>query len=93
MIVVADAGPIHYLVLVGAVDALQPLYDRVLVPETVARELSNAKAPEIVRGWIARPPAWCRFGRIHPWTLPCTFSIRAKARRSLSRSRWVPVGS
>lgn len=36
MIVVADAGPLHYLVLIGAVDVLPTLYSRVLVPETVA---------------------------------------------------------
>jgi len=59
MIVVADAGPIHYLVLVGAVDVLQPLYTRVLVPQTVAEELRDARAPAAVRNWIAQPPTWC----------------------------------
>jgi hypothetical protein len=33
MIVVADAGPLNYLVLIDAVDALEPLYGRVLVPK------------------------------------------------------------
>jgi len=59
MIVVADAGPIHYLVLVGAVDVLQPRYTRVLVPQTVAEELRDARAPDAVRNWIALPPTWC----------------------------------
>jgi len=59
MIVVADAGPVHYLVLIDAVDALQPLYDRILVPQTVAGELGAANAPATVRAWIAQPPAWC----------------------------------
>jgi predicted nucleic acid-binding protein len=45
MIVVADAGPIHYLVLAGAVDVLQPLYTLVVVPQTVAEELREAGAP------------------------------------------------
>ena len=36
MIVVADTGPIHYLVLIAAVEVLKPLYRRVLVPQTVA---------------------------------------------------------
>jgi predicted nucleic acid-binding protein len=59
MIVVADAGPLHYLVLIGAVDLLQPLYSRVLMPETVAGELQETKTPAIVRAWIAKPPQWC----------------------------------
>ena len=59
MIVVADAGPIRYLVLIEAVDALSPLYDRVLIPQLVAEELSHAHAPEAVRSWIAQPPEWC----------------------------------
>ena len=56
MIVVADAGPLHYLVLIGAADVLQPLYGRVLVPEEVAGELQNANAPSIVRSRITHAP-------------------------------------
>jgi len=37
MIVVADTSPINYLVLIGAVDILEPLYDRVLVPKRSLR--------------------------------------------------------
>lgn len=59
MIVVADASPIHYLVLVGAVDVLKPLYASVLVPQTVADELQQAGTPDAVRTWIAQPPDWC----------------------------------
>ena len=58
MIVVADAGPIHYLVLIEAVDVLQPLYNRVLVPQTVVEELQEAGAPASVQTWIAQPPVW-----------------------------------
>ena len=35
MIVIADTGPLNYLVLIGEVDVLQPLYARVIVPEAV----------------------------------------------------------
>jgi predicted nucleic acid-binding protein len=41
MIVVADTGPIHYLVPIEAVEVLKPLYSRVLVPQTVAWELQG----------------------------------------------------
>lgn len=59
MIVVADAGPLHYLVLIGAVDVLQPLYGLVFVPDAVARELQDARTPAAVRNWMSRPPHWC----------------------------------
>jgi predicted nucleic acid-binding protein len=58
MIVVADTGPLNYLVLAGAVGVLQPLYTRVIVPETVVAELKVAGAPAAVRTWIAQPPDW-----------------------------------
>lgn len=59
MIVVADAGPLLYLVLIGSVDVLKPLYDYVVVPQAVAEELQHASAPDSVRAWIVQPPDWC----------------------------------
>jgi predicted nucleic acid-binding protein len=63
MIVVADAGPLHYLILTGTVDVLKTLYGRVLVPLTVAGELQDSNTPPAVRAWVAQPPDWCQ---IHP---------------------------
>jgi predicted nucleic acid-binding protein len=57
MIAVADASPLNYLVLAGAVDVLAPLYTRVLVPGTVVKELLQAGTPIAVRTWMAGPPA------------------------------------
>ena len=59
MIVVADATPLQYLVRIEAVHVLQPLYERVLVPQSVAHELQQPQTPAAVRVWIAPPPAWC----------------------------------
>lgn len=58
MIVVADTGPIHYLILVEAIGILHPLYDSVLVPQTVSEELKSDAAPEAVRAWMKHPPIW-----------------------------------
>jgi predicted nucleic acid-binding protein len=69
MTVVADTGPIHYLVLVQAVDVLQHLYTRVLVPEVVAEELQAPETPDAVRTWIAQPPEWCEI-RTDPPSYP-----------------------
>ena len=66
MIVVADSGPLHYLVLVEYVDLLHRLYHDVLVPEHVANELSTAGAPVAVRAWITKPPAWINIRSVTP---------------------------
>jgi len=58
MIVVADVGPLHYLILIGEDRVLPSLFDRVLVPPAVVDEMSRPEAPEAVRRWIAAPPAW-----------------------------------
>jgi len=58
VIVIADTGPLNYLVLIGAVDVLQPLYTRVIVPRSVFQELNDDEAPAAVLAWIAKPPAW-----------------------------------
>jgi predicted nucleic acid-binding protein len=60
VIVVADASPIHYLVLIEQIELLGALYRRVLVPDTVARELQHPRTPAPVADWIACPPAWLR---------------------------------
>ena len=58
MIVVADSGPLHYLILLQHIELLRRFYGQVLVPEPVASELSAVGAPAAVREWITEPPMW-----------------------------------
>jgi predicted nucleic acid-binding protein len=58
MIVVADMGPLHYLVLIGAEHILPQLFTRVLTPPAVMAEMSHPDTPEQVRAWAASPPPW-----------------------------------
>lgn len=58
MTVVADTGPINYLVLIGEPDVLYALYGGVLLPDAVRLELMNRAAPAAVREWISNPPTW-----------------------------------
>ena len=58
MIVVADTGPIHYLVLSGFIGTLHDLYGVVVLPEAVRDELSHPAAPDEIRAWIAALPSW-----------------------------------
>ena len=45
-IVVADAGPLHYLVLIDCAEILGSLFDHVLVPFAVRDELIHPGASE-----------------------------------------------
>jgi predicted nucleic acid-binding protein len=56
--VVADTGPLQYLVLIGQIDLIPALFETVFVPSEVKDELSQAETPPEVRSWIANPPAW-----------------------------------
>ena len=53
-LVVADAGPLHYLVLTGDIELLPKLFERVLVPQVVRDEHANAEAPGAVRMGVQR---------------------------------------
>ena len=57
-LVVADTGPLNYLILIGQIDLLPALFEKVFVPTTVQLELASARAPAAVQRWIGDPPAW-----------------------------------
>lgn len=58
MIAVSDAGPLHYLILLGHVDVLGAIFEQVLVPSTVLTELQHPDTPEIIKDWFQSTPAW-----------------------------------
>lgn len=57
-LVIADTGPLNYLIQIGQVELLPYLFERVVLPSTVHTELSDSRAPLSVRRWIAAVPAW-----------------------------------
>ncbi len=57
-VVVADTGPLRYLVLIDAVDLLPRMFGKVLVPEVVQSELNRTRTPLAVREWLSASPAW-----------------------------------
>ena len=57
-LVVADTGPLNYLVLIRQVEVLPALFEKIFVPELVRNELQHNEAPPSVRRWIAAPPSW-----------------------------------
>lgn len=56
--VVADSGPLRYLVLIGEIDILPMVVGHVLIPPEVRAELNQPETPTSVRAWIAVPPSW-----------------------------------
>ena len=57
-LVIADTGPINYLILIGHIDLLPRMFEHVALPSAVQAELSNSLAPLPVRRWIASLPPW-----------------------------------
>jgi predicted nucleic acid-binding protein len=57
-VVVSDATPLHYLILISRDGILERLYGRVIVPPAVLDELGHGAAPFEVSNWVKAPPAW-----------------------------------
>lgn len=76
MIVISDTTPINYLVLIGCAELLPALYQRIVVPEAVFKELQAVGPSNPVGIWLASslpglnavqwpsPPIW----RYQHWT-------------------------
>jgi predicted nucleic acid-binding protein len=57
-IVVADTGPLQYLVIIGHIDILPRLFESVTIPAAVQTEMLHPGAPQAVRTWAGAPPSW-----------------------------------
>jgi predicted nucleic acid-binding protein len=64
MIVVADSGPLHYLILLGQTELLYRFYGQVIIPGAVLKELTSGRTPQPVREWLSKPPAWLRIQEV-----------------------------
>jgi predicted nucleic acid-binding protein len=58
MIVVADTSPLNYLVLIDEIELLAALFEKVLLPNAVLKELQHPRTPEKVCYWAAHFPTW-----------------------------------
>lgn len=79
MIVIADTGPINYLISIGHINVLPRLYSTVLIPSAVRDELRDAGAPDLVRRWIDSPPEWLEIRQ--PTLLPDAELLRIRIGR------------
>ena len=60
MIVVSNTSPINYLILIGHIALLSKLFQRIIIPQAVYNELSDAAAPLLVQNWIDTLPDWLK---------------------------------
>lgn len=57
-VVIADTGPIFYLLSIDQIEVLPQLFGRILLPEAVYEELGHPAAPDAIRNWAASLPPW-----------------------------------
>jgi predicted nucleic acid-binding protein len=57
-VVITDASPLRYLILIDEVGILEKLFGAVIVPAAVLDELRHPNAPKIVREWAGNVPSW-----------------------------------
>ena len=70
-LVIADTGPVNYLILIGQIDLLPRMFERVVLPAAVQTELTNSLAPPAVQRWIADFPGWLEIAQT-PAVTPST---------------------
>lgn len=58
ILIVADTGPINYLIEIGCVSVLSEMVKTLVLPASVLRELQSEGAPSAVRDWAGNLPAW-----------------------------------
>jgi len=58
MIVVSDTTPINYLILINEIDILQKLFGKIILPESVLKELNDLDSPDEVLDWVENLPRW-----------------------------------
>jgi predicted nucleic acid-binding protein len=62
---VADTSPIHYVVLIGAIEALFGLYGRIVIPSAVYAEILDPGAPGELRDWVRDNPERLEVRHVH----------------------------
>ncbi len=58
ILIVADTGPVNYLIQIGCIGLLAQLAEKTVLPASVQAELVHRGAPEAVRVWATALPAW-----------------------------------
>lgn len=90
-IVVSDASPLRYLILVSAADYLPRLFEHVIIPPVVAAELTHPNTPPSVSRWASQPPLWLKI--VRPKAVDGSVNLDAGETEAISLSLELGVGS
>src|SRR5882757_3063277 len=92
-VVVADATPLHYLILIDAIDVLPRIFEKIYIPTEVRDELSCEATPSVVRTWMQQPTHWLEIFAppVDPSEDSALHNMRSIPTRSLSRSKYLGI--
>ena len=85
--VVSDTSPLHYLVECEAIEILPALFQEVLIPPTVHRELQHARTPPRVQAWAQKLPPWIKVQA--PSSVDQTLNVDEGEKEAISLAREV----
>ncbi len=78
-VIISDTGPVNYLVLLGRIEILGAMFERVILPEAVRAELLHSKAPFEVQEWAKQPPGWLEVRKgVDVLSLPSGFAQKVE---------------
>ena len=86
-VVVSDTSPLNYLVQIKCAHLLPALYEHILIPSVVLRELENAGAPAIIGTWLSRLPQWIVVRAVHAFTDPGLYELDAGERHAIQLAK------
>lgn len=82
MVVIADASPLNYLVLIHRIELLPRLFTEVFVPDAVLEELTRPETPPEVVRWVESGPAWVRRVADRPFRSDAVLDALGKGERA-----------
>lgn len=93
LIVVADTSPIHYLVLIDAVELLATLFGKVLLPRAVFEELNHPRTPEKTRRWMEHLPKWIEVRAVASTQVPALLNLDPGEREAIQLALELGIGT
>lgn len=93
MIVVADASPLNYLVLIDEVEILPAIFGRVLLPQAVFNELQNPGTSLKVRDWIVNAPSWIEIRHVASRAAPPLITLDPGEREAIQLALELGIGT
>ena len=69
---------------IDQIQLLPALFGEIVVPEAVARELSDEGSPQIVSEWIEKPPSWLKIQKAALYFDPLLGSLHPGERQVIS---------